>query len=118
MSVRFVGQDIEWTDEMRERVRAKIVQPLQQHLKGAAFELSVHLGFERARGDQQRLEMWVVLQPLNGETNVVVRSGHADFNSLTTDISSQMRVRLHNKPAPRRRFTLNPFRYMPFERTA
>ncbi len=47
MMTRFVSQDLEWTEGMKETVRLKIVEPLHRHLGQEAFELSVHIKEER-----------------------------------------------------------------------
>jgi ribosome-associated translation inhibitor RaiA len=111
MNIRFVSQESEWTDAMRECVWQRIVEPLGRTLKHSDFELSVHLRRRKA------LEMWVVLQTFDGRHNEVVRSQGDEFHILVNEISSKMRAHLRRKPSPPRKgFFPNPFRFLPFER--
>jgi len=116
MNIRYVTQQLEWTESMKDAVRLKIVEPLARHFKNADFELSVHFEPERKRRNagSPRFEMWVVLQSFDGRHNEVVRSEGAEFSALVNEVSHNMRNRL--RKAPRRKF--NPFRFLPFERTA
>jgi ribosome-associated translation inhibitor RaiA len=119
MNIRYVSQEIEWTQPMKDCVRAKIVEPLQRFLKTSDFELSVHLQIERKRTDgrKPRYEMWTVLQTFDGGSNEVVRRQSADFYALTNEISSGMRARLKKKRAFKPRF-LNVKQLFSFAHTA
>ena len=120
MNISFVSQELEWTEAMKGCVRAKIVVPLEKHLKTSDFELSVHLTYARKKsfGPGRRMEMWIVLQTFDGRTNEVVRCEGTEFFVLTNEISSSVRARLRKKISLPRRFLSNPFRFLPFERTA
>lgn len=106
MTTRFVSQDLEWTESMKETVRCKIVEPLQRHLDQDNFEVSIHLAEERKRmsGRKPKFEMWVVLQTFDGRGNQIVRREGYDFSVLANEVSSCMRTQL-NKHKFRRRFT-------------
>ncbi len=111
MTTRFVSQDLEWTEAMKETVRSKIVEPLQRHLDKDNFEVSIHLGAERKRmnGRKPKFEMWVVLQTFDGRNNQIVRREGHDFAALANEVSSCMRSQL-SKHKFRRKGTHNPFR--------
>lgn len=111
MTTRFVSQDIDWTEGMKETVRQKIVEPLQRHLDKDNFEVSVHVAAERKRmhNRKPKFEMWVVLQTFDGRNNQIVRREGDDFMSLATEVSSCMRAQL-NKHKFRRRFGANPLK--------
>ena len=123
MNIRFVSQDLKWSESMKDCVRQKIVEPLAYHLKSDDFELSVHFEAERKRrlSTIPRFEMWVVLQTFDGRNNQVVRCAGTDFTALTNEVSQNMRSRLRKSPRRRfnpKNFLVNPFRRLPFERTA
>ncbi len=111
MTTRFVSQDIEWTESMKETVRLKIVEPLRRHLDKDNFEVSVHLAAERKRTQNRKpkFEMWVVLQTFDGRNNQIVRREGMDFLALANEVSGCMRAQL-NKHKFRRRFSLNPLK--------
>lgn len=111
MTTRFVSQDLDWTEAMKDVVRSKIVEPLQRHLDRDNFEVSVHLGAERKRmhNRKPKFEMWVVLQTFDGRNNQIVRREGDDFNTLANEVSSCMRAQL-NKHKFRRRFAANPLK--------
>lgn len=111
MTTRFVSQDMEWTESMKETVRAKIVEPLRKHLGRDNFEVAIHLGEERKRMDNRKpkFEMWVVLQTFDGRNNQIVRREGEDFLTLANEVSRCMRAQLSRNKF-RKRFSLNPFR--------
>ena len=113
MTTRFVSQDLDWTETMKECVRQKIVEPLQKHLDRDNFEVSVHLEAERKRmgSRKPKFEMWVVLQTFDGRNNQIVRREGEDFVTLTNEVSKCMRSQL-NKHKFRKRFNLNPLRHL------
>ncbi len=113
MTTRFVSQDMDWTEGMKECVRQKIVDPLQKHLDKDNFEVSIHLGAERKRmaNRKPKFEMWVVLQTFDGRNNQIVRREGEDFTALTNEVSRCMRSQL-TKHKFRRRFSLNPLRHL------
>lgn len=106
MNIRYVSQEIEWTQPMKDCVRAKILEPIERFLKTSDFELSVHLEVDRKRilGRKPRYEMWTVLQTFDGRTNEVVRRQSIDFYALTNEVSSGMRSRLRKKRSFKPRF--------------
>lgn len=112
MTTRFVSQDLDWTEAMKETVRQKIVEPLHKHLHRENFEISVHLETERKRmdGRKPKFEMWVVLQTFDGRNNQIVRREGEDFSALTNEISRCMRMQLNRKKF-RHRLFINPFRH-------
>jgi len=117
MTTRFVSQDVDWTEAMKEIVRQKVVEPVRKHLNKDNFEISVHLAEERKRMSNRKpkFEMWVVLQTFDGRNNQIVRREGEDFIVLANDISKAMRSHLARHKF-RKRFSLNPFRQlMPVE---
>jgi len=44
MTIRFASKDMSWTDDMKEHVQEKIVQPLRRHLNNDSFEMFIHFG--------------------------------------------------------------------------
>ncbi|HMN68443.1 MAG TPA: hypothetical protein PKC28_07875 [Bdellovibrionales bacterium] len=114
MSIRFVAQDVKWTESMMECVRNRVLKPLDRQLTGGDFELSIHL---RVKGDPRdsRFVMSVVLQTFNGSGNEVVRFEGSDFRTVTDEVSRALGSRLrHRKAFPKRKF--NPFSLFSFER--
>ena len=111
MNIRFVSKDLEWTDDMKDCVRQKIVEPLRRHFKHAEFEMSVTLS------SAKKLEMWIVLQTFDGRHNEVLRRTGRDFGTLTNEVSSSMRAQLKRTVPVRRNFLFNPFKLLPFERS-
>lgn len=123
MNVRYVSQDFTWDEAMKESVRQKIVEPLARHLNSDDFELSIHFQSERKRRltAEPRFEMWAVLQTFDGRTNQVVRCAGTEFKTLVNEVSHSMRNRLRKSQRPwfsAKSFLINPFRMLPFERTA
>lgn len=113
MTTRFVSQDLDWTEAMKEAIRQKIVEPVRKHLHKDNFEISVHLETERKRmaNRKPKFEMWVVLQTFDGRNNQIVRREGEDFMALTNEISRCMRSQI-NRHKFRKRFALNPFRQL------
>lgn len=94
--VRFMARDTQWSDDMKDLVRGKIVAPLARHSDGARL-LSAHL-----ENDAGLLTLWMVLQTFDGRKNEVVRRQGADFATLVNDVSSSMRSRLRQARGARR----------------
>lgn len=101
MNVRYVSQDLAWTESMKSSVRARIVEPLARHLNSENFEISVHIdiGWKRSPEVVPRFEMWVVLQTFDGRQNSVVRREGTNFSDVANQVSSGVRDQLRR---PRR----------------
>lgn len=95
MNIRYVSQDLAWTDSMQKSVQSKIVDPLVRHLNSQDFELSVHLdiGWTR-RPLAPRFELWIVLQTFDGKQNSILRREGTNFKILVNEISSDVREKL------------------------
>lgn len=96
MNVRYVSQDLAWTESMKKSAHSKIVEPLIRHLRGQAFEISIHLdiGWKRSPALSPRFEMWVVLQTFDGRQNSVVRREGTNFSAVANEVSRGMREQL------------------------
>jgi hypothetical protein len=107
MSVRFVSQDLAWTESMKNSVQMKIVEPLTRYLKSGDFEISIHLdiGWKKNPEVSPRFEMWVVLQTFDGRQNSVVRREGTNFAAVANDVSSGVRAEL-KRPRRSRFFVL------------
>jgi ribosome-associated translation inhibitor RaiA len=100
-NIRFISQDLEWTESMKESVRHKIVEPLERHMKAADFDLAVHLGMERKRmsARQPSFVMSLVLQTFDGRKNELVRRQGGEFTTLVNDVSSHLRLKVRKHKA-------------------
>lgn len=110
MTVRFVSQDLEWTDSMKQIVQDKLVKPIRRFLKNDNFELSAHLALGRKRmGNRKPMyEFWIVLQTFDRLGNQVVRREGNDFIPLVLETASVMRAQLRKER--NRLKTFNPFK--------
>lgn len=101
MNVRFVSQDMSWTESMKSTVRTKIVEPLAGQLKKGDPELSIHLeiGWTRTPNLAPRFELWVVLQTFDGKQNALVRRAGANFASVAEEVLHGLRTELKRSPA-------------------
>ena len=87
MTTRFVAQDLEWTEPMRDLVRVKVIKQIQRYLHSDNFELSIHLREVRKRMNARKpqFEIWIVLQTFDGRNNQVVRREGEDFHKLVIE---------------------------------
>jgi ribosome-associated translation inhibitor RaiA len=99
MTTRFVCQDMEWTEAMKEYVRQKVVEPIHRHLRSDNFELSVHLRTERKRMDNRKpwFEIWLVLQTFDGYNNQIVRREGEEFHKLVGDAGRCLKNKLQKQ---------------------
>lgn len=113
MTVRFVSQDVDWTEGMKEFARHKLIEPLERQLRSENFELSLHLAAERKRMDNRRpkFEMWAVLQTFDRSNNQIVRREGEDFNALVHTVAKTLRSQVRRYKI-KRRLTFNPFKRM------
>ena len=111
MTARFVSQDIDWTEGMKELVRTKLIEPLARQLHMDNFEISLHLATDRKRMKSCRptFEMWAVLQTFAGSNNQIVRREGEDFNGLVHSIARTLRGQVRRQKF-KRRFYFNPFK--------
>jgi ribosome-associated translation inhibitor RaiA len=111
MTVRFVSQDVDWTEAMKEQVRSKVIEPLTRQLRMENFEISFHLATERKRMGNRRpkFEMWAVLQTFDSNSNQIVRREGEDFNSLVHSVAKTLRSQVRRQKF-KRRFFFNPFK--------
>lgn len=111
MTVRFVSQDVDWTEAMKEQVRSKLIEPLERQLRMENFEISLHLAAERKRMNARRpkFEMWAVLQTFDRSNNQIVRREGEDFNGLVHAVAKTLRSQLRRQKF-KRRFFFNPFK--------
>ncbi len=96
MTARFVSQDLEWTESMKEHVRQKIIYPLEKYFANENFHIAIHLDADRKRMDNRKpyYEMWAVLQTFDGRKGQVIRRQGEDFWALTNELSACMRSQL------------------------
>lgn len=93
MTARFVAQDLEWTESMKNFVREKVIKPISRYLHSDHFELSVHLREDRKRMDARKphFEIWLVLQTFDGRNNQVVRREGEDFHKLVNEAGHSLK---------------------------
>lgn len=114
MTTRFVSQDIEWTESMKECVRKKVIRPLERYLHSENFEVSVHLKEDRKRTQARKpnFEMWLVLQTFDGRNNQIVRREGDDFHKLVNTTAHNLKLMVKRENA-RRRSSHRPFHNIP-----
>ena len=116
MTIRYVSRDMNWTESMKEQVRAKLVAPLVRGLGSRRFELSVHV--DEVRGaplnDNERpsMEIWAVLQTFDGNTNRILRRRGADFGQVIDEISKNLASQTAKPPRHFLLKLLNPLRHL------
>lgn len=97
--VRFVAQEFEWSEAMKESVWQKILEPLDRVLKTPEYDLSIH--WERDPKHEGHFVLSLILQTFDGQKNRVVRAHGSDFLALVHDVSSHLRSGLRKPTAPR-----------------
>ena len=123
MNIRYVSQDLAWTESMKKSVQARIVEPLARDLHSRNFEMSVHLdiGWTRTPQLSPRFELWVVVLTFDGGQNSIVRRAGSNFGTVANEVSQGLREELR-RPL-RRNFSMrdlfiNPFRFLSENRSA
>ena len=102
MNIRFVSQDLAWTDSMKKSVHRNIIEPLAGVLKHEDFEISVHLdiGWTRKPNLAPRFELWMVLQTFDGRQNALVRRAGSNFSRVADAVSQGIRQELERLSRP------------------